>query len=82
MRQLQVVVVPFNRMKGEFVPAGHEPARSPEAGRARASALAGRYTGVGVYGVWVDDETMDASDLHELAQFGQVPNLAALQAAA
>lgn len=40
------------------------------------------YNGVGVYGVWVDDVTLDACDLHELARFGKVPDLDAIQAAA
>lgn len=82
MRKLQVVVVPFNKRKGELVPAGHEPASSPEAGARRAVAMAARYAGVGVYGVWVDDVTFDACDLHELARFGRVPELEALLAAA
>ena len=82
MRKLQVVIVSFNLVRGELQAVGHEPAKSPEAGEARASIIAPRYNGVGVYGVWVDDVTLDACDLHELARFGQVPDLEALLAAA
>jgi len=82
MRKLQVVVVPFHLRKGQLVPAGHEPATCPEGGIQRASAMANRYAGVGVYGIWVDDVTYDACDLHEISRIGQVPDIEAIAAAA
>lgn len=82
MRSLQVVVVPFSLQRGQLVAVGHEPAKSTEAGSARAKKLADRYDGVGVYGVWVDDVTLDACDLHEIAREGTIPELEVLQAAA
>lgn len=82
MRKLQVLIVPFTVRKGELAAVGHEPARSAAQAERRAAALSGRFAGVGVYGVWVDDVTFDAADLHQLAAFGRVPDLATLQAAA
>lgn len=82
MRSLQVIIVSFNLHKGRLVPAGHEPAGTAKAANARAKALLGRFAGVGVYGVWVDETTLDASDLHEIARFGEVPTLDAVEAAA
>lgn len=82
MRKLQIVIVPFARQKGELVAVGHLPAATQVKALEKAGAMAGRYDGVGVYGVWVDDITLDASDLEELGSFGHVPALSALQAAA
>lgn len=82
MRVLQVIIVPFHLRKGELKPAGHEPGWTARQAERRALELSDRYDGVGVYGVWVDDVTLDASDLHQLAAFGQVPDLAALLAVA
>lgn len=82
MRKLQVVVVPFDLRKGQLVAVGHEPAVSAEGGAARAAVLAGRHAGVGVYGIWVDDVTYDACDLHELSRVGQVPDIEVLAVAA
>ena len=82
MRKLHIFIVPFRLHKGELKAVGHEPAWSARQGERRADELADRYDGVGVYGVWVDSVTLDASDLHQLAAVGEVPDLALLQAVA
>ncbi|QDB99674.1 hypothetical protein [Mesorhizobium sp. 8] len=82
MRKLQVIIVPFHLRKGVLKPAGHEPGWTARQAERRAKELSDRYAGVGVYGVWVDDLTLDASDLHQLAAVGDVPDLAALLAVA
>ena len=82
MRKRHFFLVPFGLSDDRLVSAGPLPARSPEVAIRRAELLTNQFAGVGVYGVWFDDATHDASNFDEIARFGEVPDLYAVHTAA
>lgn len=82
MRKEQVFIVCFEFVRDQLEAVGQQHFKTREKAIERAEDIAEGYAGVGVYGVWVDDITYDASDLVLVHVVGETPDLEQLAAAA